>query len=968
MSGQLDELRRRGQHAEALELARRLCDLTRQHRGADHPDFAATLVALAELHGTTGQYQPAEQFYQQALAIHEAVPRPDEEAIGLLLGNLAGLYQTIGDYAAAEPLYRRSIEVLRRARGEEDLILATTLSSLAVLCQRVGDYTGAEGLLMRSLEIRGKALGEGHEAYATSLHDLAALYMAVGRFEAAEDLLRRVIEIRSLVLPENHPELADGLNDLGALLSAAFRDEHSLDERDERLSEAETLLRRALEIRLSVFGENHLSVAESLGNLAGWYRAVRHYGAAEGRLIEAVGIARRVLGPDHPQLAIALNNLAALFLEMGQPAEAEPLYTESLRIIRASLGDSSAEYVSSLHNLAALYAASGREAAALDLMEEAARLEDQMVGRILAIGSESARMAYLRMLQCGVDAVLSLVLRHYATSAPAVGKALDLVLRRKAVVTEAMAIPRDAVLERRYPGLQGELKELAALRLQIARKALAGPGAEGPAAHRQLLGEWKDRKERLESELAGRIPEMNLERVLRAADRRAVALALPEDAALVEFVRFDVFDFTAVLARGERLWTPCRYIAFILRAGEPDQARLVDLGEAEPIDQMIAGFRRWIAGGLEGGDDPARGEWPADAAGPAGIDDGSTLRAALFTPLVAALGDRTRLLLAPDGDLARLPFEVLPMDDGRRLIDEYRISYLGAGRDVLRFGATSATEAREPVVLADPDFALAAPPATAGPEPPSSRETRHAPAARRPRDLDGLTLQFPPLRQTRAEGECIGGLLGVRPWLEGAALKARLKACRSPGILHLATHGFFLADQERDAGGEARIWPVGVGMGRVAGPELENPLLRAGLALAGANTWLEGGHPPLEAEDGLLTAEDVSGLDLLATDLVVLSACETGVGDVRTGEGVFGLRRAFVLAGAKTLVMSLWRVPDRQRETLMAEFYRRLLDGCPRADALRDAQLALKAEHEDPYFWGAFICQGGPAPLPPDRS
>jgi tetratricopeptide (TPR) repeat protein len=289
MSGQLDELRRRGQHAEALELARRLCDLTRQHRGADHPDFAATLVTLAELHGMTGQCQAAAQFYQQALAIHEAVPRPDEEAIGLLLGNLAGLYQTIGDYAAAEPLYRRSIEVLRRARGEEDLILATTLSSLAVLCQRVGDYTGAEGLLMRSLEIRGKALGEGHEAYATSLHDLAALYMAVGRFEAAEDLLRRVIEIQSLVLPENHPEIADGLSDLGALLSAASRDVHSLDERDERLSEAETLLRRALEIRLSAFGENHLSVAESLRNLAGWYRAVRHYGAAEGRLIEAVG-------------------------------------------------------------------------------------------------------------------------------------------------------------------------------------------------------------------------------------------------------------------------------------------------------------------------------------------------------------------------------------------------------------------------------------------------------------------------------------------------------------------------------------------------------------------------------------------------------------------------------------------------------------------------------------------------------
>jgi hypothetical protein len=481
-----------------------------------------------------------------------------------------------------------------------------------------------------------------------------------------------------------------------------------------------------------------------------------------------------------------LNNLAALFLEMGQPAEAEPLYTESLRIIAASLGDSSAEYVSSLHNLAILYAASGREATALDLMEEAARLEDQMVGRILAIGSESARMAYLRMLQCGVDAVLSLVLRHYATSAPAVGKALDLVLRRKAVVTEAMAIPRDAVLERRYPGLQGELKELAALRLQVARKALAGPGAEGPAAHRQLLGEWKDRKERLESELTGRIPEMNLERMLRAADRRAVARALPEDAALVEFVRFDVFDFTAVLARGERLWKPCRYIAFILRAGEPDQARLVDLGEAEPIDQMIAGFRRWIAGGLEGGDDPARGEWPADAAGPAGIDDGSTLRAALFTPLAAALGDRTRLILAPDGDLARLPFEVLPMEDGRPLIDEYRISYLGAGRDVLRFGATSATEAREPVVLADPDFALAASPATAGPEPPSGgRPGTPPPRGARATSMGSHCSSRPCARRAR-RASVSAGYLACRPGWKGQRSKrgsrraARRASCTSP--------------------------------------------------------------------------------------------------------------------------------------------------------------------------------------------
>ena len=141
-------------------------------------------------------------------------------------------------------------------------------------------------------------------------------------------------------------------------------------------------------------------------------------------------------------------------------------------------------------------------------------------------------------------------------------------------------------------------------------------------------------------------------------------------------------------------------------------------------------------------------------------------------------------------------------------------------------------------------------------------------------------------------------------------------------------------------------------------------MLRSGLALAGVNSWLKGGSPPGEAEDGLLTAEDVSGLDLLDTDLVVLSACETGLGEIHVGEGVFGLRRAFVLAGAKTLVMSLWKVPDQQTQELMVDFYGRILAGRARADALREAQLALKAKYPDPLYWGAFICQGNPGPLP----
>ncbi len=211
-------------------------------------------------------------------------------------------------------------------------------------------------------------------------------------------------------------------------------------------------------------------------------------------------------------------------------------------------------------------------------------------------------------------------------------------------------------------------------------------------------------------------------------------------------------------------------------------------------------------------------------------------------------------------------------------------------------------------------------------------------------------------------------MLGVRPWLKGNALEARIKKYRSPRILHFATHGFFLKDQERDPNKEKHeLGAFGFaepgGMGRLSGLNLENPLLRSGLALAGVNTWLKGQSPPPDAEDGLLTAEDVTGMDLLDTELVVLSACETGLGEVRTGEGVFGLRRSFVLAEADTLVMSLWKVPDQQTRELMEEFYSRILAGEPRAKALKNAQMSIRYKHPHPFYWGAFICQGDPSPL-----
>ncbi len=610
-------------------------------------------------------------------------------------------------------------------------------------------------------------------------------------------------------------------------------------------------------------------------------------------------------------------------------------------------------------------------------------------------------MAYLRSIQGAVDMFLSLASQRCPPSDVAARTAMDLILKRKAIGAEALAAQREAVLSEKYPSLREQLNKLRTLTNQIAQTMLAGPGNEAVNAYRKRLDDWNTEREQLEAQLARMIPEMDLVQQLNAADYCAVSNALPECSALVEFVRFHAFDFITAPAKGESRWGSPRYLAFVLRAQEPLSLKMVDLGDAEAIDLMITSFRSRITSEAEGRS--LSGQKADEKTHRAVIAASNELRAAVFDPIIPYLGGQNRLLIAPDGELNRLPFEVLPSDGGH-LIDRYHISYLSVGRDVLRFGQSTIRRPTDSLVIADPDFGL-------GSQPDLNSETLPSPSSqtiptssnrfsflsklglgKRPhatsttptslntpstditqsmiaksphsRELARTIQEVPRLPETAEEGLTIAGMLNVPCWLGQDALERPLKTVISPQILHLATHGFFIKDQQREI--QFKTQPrdfTDLMLSRIATADIENPLLRSGLVLAGVNTWLKGGIPPEEAEDGVLTAFDVSALDFTDTDLVVLSACETGLGDIRVGEGVFGLRRALILAGAKTLVMSLWKVPDEQTKELMIDFYSRILKGVPRAEALRDAQLAIKKNYPHPYFWGAFICQGDPDPL-----
>jgi len=317
-----------------------------------------------------------------------------------------------------------------------------------------------------------------------------------------------------------------------------------------------------------------------------------------------------------------------------------------------------------------------------------------------------------------------------------------------------------------------------------------------------------------------------------------------------------------------------------------------------------------------------------------------------MAPIRPLLGDARHLLLSPDGQLNLIPFEALKDEQNKYLVEKYAFSYLTTGRDLLRL-ETTAKQLTKPVVFADINY--------------QQQETVVAAKSRgslSKRSTDFANLKYNPLAATLAEGEQVKKIFPDTNIITGEkATEEKIKQLKTPSILHLATHGFFLPDKE--------IKPISTAINKLNNQlnkpqylNLENPLLRSGLALAGFNSRQN--KQSNNTEDGVLTALEVAGLNLRGTELVVLSACETGIGDVKTGDGVYGLRRALVIAGSQSQLLSLWQVADDGTKDLMVEYYQKIKVGKGRHEALREVQLEFlnSSKYQHPYFWASFIPSG----------
>jgi CHAT domain-containing protein len=689
-------------------------------------------------------------------------------------------------------------------------------------------------------------------------------------------------------------------------------------------AKAEPLYQLALAIHEKALGPEHPDTAVLLNNLAALYQATGAYAKAEPLYQRALTITENALGGERPNIAASLNNLAELYRATGAYAKAEPLYQRALEITEKALGPEHPDTALSLNNLTALYQATGDYAKAEPLFERAQGIDEINTARFLLSGDEARKRMYLQQRRGDAYADASFSLAAADPRARVLG--LTAVLQYKGRVLDAMA-GSVALLRRSVdPKDQALFDELAAVAQQLSTLTFRGPGNLSAQAYRERLDTLAREQEQLEGELSAR----------SAAFRQAVApvtldgvrQGLPADAVLVEWFRYQPFD---PKAKDEKTrWGAPRYVAYVLRR-EGDPAA-IDVGAAQDVDKLVSEFRAALS-------DPASTSYKEVA---------QELSGKLIKPLQTSLPGVNRLLLSPDGALNLVPFAALTDEHGDYVAQRFEVTYLTGGRDLLNLAAPPAPARGSPVVMADPDYGQSA----SGP-PPDIGSYRSS-------DLDRSGLVFTPLAGTADEAKTLQGLLKLdaQEVLTGAdATEEKLKGLHGPRILHVATHGFFLSDQQVAA---AALRPVTFGAETPPLPLGKNPLLRSGLALAGANARRSG-----DSDDGILTAAEAAQLDLRGTQLVVLSACETGLGEAQQGEGVYGLRRALVLAGAQAQLVSLWKVADAQTQAPMVDYYQRLLNGAGRAAALREAQQAMIANPatRHPYYWAAFVPIGNWTPL-----
>jgi CHAT domain-containing protein len=978
-------------YEESEKLLKRCLAIQEAKLPKNHIDMSASISNLGNLYNSTGRYADAEAHFQRALLIREAHLGKDSIVVAGLLHNLSDVYRLMGEYPKAESYARRSMQVRETKLGKDHLEVSSSLSELGMIHHDMGRIKEAESFHRQALAIREKHLGKNHTSVATALNNLALSCAGNEHYAESELLFRRCLTMRETLLGPDHLAVAGTLDNFAVVLQGLGRSEEAerlylrawkihqarsgkadpqlvhlcnnlsgLYRDQGRFKDAESFLLRGIALEETHQGKNRADASASVGNLALLYTRMNRLPEAQALVLRCLQAREAQFGKDHAKVSVTLCNLGMVYRKLGENEKAEDCYQRSMDIVEAQFGKDSTEFAVLLQNLGQVYQATNRSAEALKLQEQNLAIHQMKLRNIFGFSTESAMHQYVEANSGRLPMMINLAVQ--AKNDAAATTALTWTFRLRGAVFDSLCryrqaqqvLPKDDAFQERLARYRSH-KEF------LANAAVSPPVGMSPERLKQQTAQARQEVEELEKEirrtLARTAPDVFAQREAVTAEQ--VQKQLVPDSALIEFVRCPLFDFKS------GRWSEQHYLAFVLTAGQ-NPPRLIDLGLAKDIETSVEDVRKEFA---DFQDKLKECETPEEAQALEKMQEkqfakkSAALYARLIAPLRKELGQAAQLYLVPEGSLNRLPFEALVAPDGKYLIEHYRCAYLSSGRDLMRAPGKYATGT---VVFAAPDYKLDAEQRLARAEKLLNKKEQVASLRNMParelrsagwKNLPGAAAEAKDIQKILHEGT----YGPVKSYVGAEALEEVLKAMPAPRVLHLATHGFFL-DREPDTSEPAE---EGAGAGWTRGrlKRMENPLLRSGIVLAGANT-IGDKEATARVDDGWVTAEEIAVLNLQGTELVVLSACQTGLGDIKSGEGVQGLRRAFLYAGAQTLVTSLFEVPDAETRELMKRFYGGLKTGQGKLRALHSAQRAFMDERRQtqgaahPFFWASFVLVG----------
>jgi CHAT domain-containing protein/Tfp pilus assembly protein PilF len=913
-------------YREALAMCRKLYSLKVYPRG--HIDLAFALDSLGCLLQNQGKYDEAEPLLAHALAMRrklfpvERYPRGHDDLVASL-NNLAFLFYTQGDYRKAEPFFRDALAMGRKLyspKGHPNL--AGSLSNLAMLLQDQGKYTEADTYYREALAMRRKLyppgrFPDGHPDLAQSLNNLGNLLQGQGEYARAEPFFRDALAMYQKLYPSKHypngqPDLEVTLNNLAYLFYLQGK-----------YKEAAPFYRDALAMARKLypvarFPNGHPDLTVSVSNMATLLMAQGKYREAEPLYRETLAMRRKLYPParypdGHPGLATSLNNLGTLFLVQRKCDRAEPFYRDGLAMCRKlyprqHYPDGHPDLALGLNNWGSLLFFQGKDTAAVAALGQGLAMYQKLADVFAETHAEAEALNYLASLPGTQHIFLSATLRLSKTD-PAAHYAI--LWEGKAALARVLERRQRFLGGMRDPALRKKMEKLLEVRRQLAALVLTPAGSKGDQDRAKRLSRLTESKEALEKELAAKVPGQ----VRQKATYPGLVKALPSRSVFV-----DLFYYYR-RAKDPRARSTAHYVAFLLAKGQP--VRRIELGEARPITDALTAWRRDIEANR-----------PSRAA--------TQLRRLVWDKLAGYLpASLDTVYLCPDGELSALPWAALPgKKAGTVLLEEHAFALVPHGPFLVQQLTRPHKSADQRGVL------LALGDVHYGRKPAPLLRTTDAPPPPRPAVRGPKNDTWPELPGSGVEVRGVAALARGLPhplrvverWDTAAGTRQLLADLPRATWAHLATHGYFAAPKSavRKTLYQEPDFLLGL-KGERRGVGARNPLTQSGLVLAGAN------RPRKETGDGgIVTAEAIAGLPLEKLELAVLSACETGLGESATGEGVFGLQRAFHLAGTKNVVASLWRVNDQAAAALMVLFYHYQWEKGQRPlVALRNAQLAL---------------------------